>query len=154
MVVRLLAAGVAALAVAAPASAVAPAKFLFPTLEPLLVWPADGTITTPFVPRGHAGIDIGTLRGLTVRAAAAGVVETVGEAPGYEGYGNVVVIRSSPTLVTLYAHLAAWSAKPGDRVAGGEAIGIAGCTGHCTGTHLHFEVREDGAAVNPLRFLG
>jgi murein DD-endopeptidase MepM/ murein hydrolase activator NlpD len=122
--------------------------------EPSFVWPAQGTITTPFIPHGHDGIDIGVLRDLTVRAAAPGVVVRVGQPTGFEGYGNVIMIRISVTMETLYAHLASWSVKPGDKVAAGQPIGIAGCTGTCTGTHLHFEVREDGEPVNPLRYLG
>ena len=117
------------------------------------VWPAQGSITTEFTPY-HDGIDIGSLRSLTVRAAAAGTVELVGRPVGYEGYGNVVVVRNAPGMITLYAHLASWSVKVGEKLSGGEPIGIAGCTGICTGTHLHFEVRLDGTPVNPLRFLG
>ena len=154
MPLRLLAACAAALALASPAGAVGPASFLLPGLDPELLWPAQGTITTPFVPHGHAGIDIGSLRGLSVKAAAAGVVEAVGQPAGYEGYGNVVAIRASTTMQTLYAHLESWSVKTGEKVAAGQQIGIAGCTGYCTGTHLHFEVREAGEPVNPMRFLG
>jgi len=118
------------------------------------VWPAQGTITTPFghtEGRWHPGIDIGVLRSLSVVAAVPGSVELVGEPHGYEGYGNVVVIRSSARDEEIYAHLSAWQVKPGERVRAGERIATAGCTGDCTGTHLHFEVRQDGTAVDPLR---
>jgi murein DD-endopeptidase MepM/ murein hydrolase activator NlpD len=152
MVARLLAACTVSLVLAAPASAVVIPPGVFD--ESSFVWPAQGTITTPFIQHGHAGIDIGVLRNLTVRAAASGVVERVGQPAGFEGYGNVVVIRDSTTLETLYAHLASWSVKLGDKVTAGQEIGTAGCTGMCTGTHLHFEVRESGEPVNPLRFLG
>lgn len=117
------------------------------------VWPAQGTITTPFTLHVHDGIDIAMLRTLTVRAAAAGTVELVGQPAGYAGYGNVVVVRTSSDVVTIYAHLASWSVKVGETVLPDEAIGIAGCTGICTGTHLHFEVRVNGTPVNPMQFL-
>src|SRR4051812_3775796 len=117
------------------------------------VWPAQGVVTTPFT-YYHAGIDIGTLRSLTVRSAATGTVELVGRPTGFEGYGNVVVVRLAPNTVALYAHLSSWTVKVGDRLLPSEPIGIAGCTGICTGTHLHFEVRVDGNPVNPLQFLG
>jgi murein DD-endopeptidase MepM/ murein hydrolase activator NlpD len=116
------------------------------------VWPAHGTITTPFVrsgPERHPGIDIGELHSLRVVAAVPGRVELVGEPGGYEGYGNVVVVASRG-YEELYAHLAAWSVKPGEEVQAGEHLGTAGCTGLCTGTHLHFEVRKNDVAVSPL----
>ena len=148
-----LAACAVVLALAAPAFARPVTSTV--TAPPLLsfVWPAQGTITTPFIPYGHDGIDIGMLRSLTVRAAAAGVVELVGYPVGYEGYGNVIVVRIAPTITAIYAHLSSYSVKPGDKVIAGQAIGIAGCTGMCTGTHLHFEVRISGTPVDPMRWL-
>jgi murein DD-endopeptidase MepM/ murein hydrolase activator NlpD len=119
---------------------------------PRPVWPAQGTITSPFGRDGyrwHPGIDIGELRSLTVRAAQSGVVEDVGEPTGFEGYGNVVEVKAG-RYEELYAHLAAWRVKVGERVWAGERIATAGCTGFCTGTHLHFEVRYRGTAVSPL----
>jgi murein DD-endopeptidase MepM/ murein hydrolase activator NlpD len=116
------------------------------------VWPAQGTITSPFghtEGRWHPGIDIGELRSLDVVAAVPGRVELVGEPTGYEGYGNVIVEQSAG-YQEVYAHLSAWQVKPGEVVRPGERIGTAGCTGDCTGTHLHFEVRRDGTAVSPL----
>jgi murein DD-endopeptidase MepM/ murein hydrolase activator NlpD len=150
---RSLAACALVLAFAAPAFA-SPAVRSVSSLPVLsFVWPAQGTITTPFIPYGHAGIDIGMLRTLTVRAAVAGVVELVGYPVGYAGYGNVIVVRVTPTMETIYAHLASYSVKPGETVNAGEAIGIAGCTGLCTGTHLHFEVRISGTPVDPMQWL-
>jgi murein DD-endopeptidase MepM/ murein hydrolase activator NlpD len=116
------------------------------------VWPAQGTITSPFGRDGyrwHPGIDIGTLRSLTVRAAQAGVVERVGYATGFEGYGNIVEVRAG-RFEELYAHLSAYRVRVGQRVWAGERIATAGCTGWCTGTHLHFEVRLRGVPVSPL----
>src|SRR5882757_10561462 len=104
------------------------------------VMPAEGTITAPFGHDGarpHPGIDIGILRSLAVRAAVPGRVIDVGEVTGYEGYGNVVVVRSRG-YQELYAHLAAWRVHVGQFVVPGQRIATAGCTGSCTGTHLHF----------------
>jgi murein DD-endopeptidase MepM/ murein hydrolase activator NlpD len=119
------------------------------------VMPAQGTITSPFGHDGarwHPGIDIGVLRSLTVRAAVPGRVVHVGEVRGYEGYGNVVVVRSRG-YQELYAHLAAWRVHLGQFVVPGQRIATAGCTGWCTGTHLHFEVRRNGVAVSPFATL-
>jgi murein DD-endopeptidase MepM/ murein hydrolase activator NlpD len=116
-------------------------------------WPAEGTITTPFTPYHH-GLDIGMLRSLDVRAAAPGQVVSVGYAAGFEGYGNIVLVQVTPDVVALYAHLASYRVRPGQTVARGELLGIAGCTGYCTGVHLHFEVRQNGVAVDPRKFLG
>jgi murein DD-endopeptidase MepM/ murein hydrolase activator NlpD len=116
-------------------------------------WPAEGTVTTPFT-RYHHGLDIGMLRSLDVRAAAPGKVVSVGYVTGFEGYGKIVVIQVSPDVITLYAHLASFDVHAGETVARDAPLGIAGCTGYCTGTHLHFEVRQDGVAVDPRRFLG
>ena len=115
------------------------------------VWPATGTITSPFGRDGsrhHPGIDIGILRSLSVRAATNGRVIMVGRPRGYDGYGNLVVLREGRYQV-LYAHLSAWRVKVGQRVRAGQRIGTAGCTGWCTGTHLHFEVRLHDKAVSP-----
>src|SRR5438094_562874 len=102
------------------------------------LWPADGIVSSPFGPRAggfHPGVDIGSLQGLTVRAAASGRVAATGALMGYEGYGYVVVLDIGGGMTTLYAHLARPFARPGTLVARGDTIGIAGCTGFCTGTH-------------------
>jgi len=116
-------------------------------------WPAEGTITTPFTTYHH-GLDIGILRSLDVRAAAPGKVVSVGEVTTFEGYGNIVLVQVTPDVVTLYAHLASMKVHAGQTVTRGEMLGVAGCTGYCTGVHLHFEVRENGVAVDPRKFLG
>ena len=119
-------------------------------------WPADGTITSPFGRDGarwHPGLDIGILRSLDVTAASPGIVTRVGYQPGYEGYGNVVQVNVGDGFSLLYAHLAAARVKVGDYVTTGEHIATAGCTGWCTGTHLHFELRRRGVALSPLPFL-
>jgi murein DD-endopeptidase MepM/ murein hydrolase activator NlpD len=115
-------------------------------------WPADGTITSPFGIDGyrwHSGLDIGILRSLTARAAAPGRVVRTGYVPGYEGYGNVVIVELGDRLTALYAHLASSGVRAGQHVVAGQQLGIAGCTGWCTGTHLHFELRYRGRAFDP-----
>jgi murein DD-endopeptidase MepM/ murein hydrolase activator NlpD len=133
---------------AAAALAVPPADRPAPTHWD---WPARGTITTPFGVGGHPGIDIGILRSLAIRAAAPGRVRLVGEHQGFEGYGRIVLVDVGGGYQTLYAHLSHASVRPGEEVAADQQLGIAGCTGWCTGTHLHFEVRLRGAAVDPMR---
>jgi murein DD-endopeptidase MepM/ murein hydrolase activator NlpD len=121
------------------------------------LWPADGIVSSPFGPRAggfHPGIDIGSLRDLTVRAAASGRVAAVGAVMGYEGYGNVVVLDLGGGFTTIYAHLASATARVGSLVSRGETIGIAGCTGWCSGTHLHFELRDNGRPIDPASLFG
>lgn len=157
--IQVVVACAAACAVAAPAGATHARAHHHKTVRHLahaqlldFSWPAHGTITTPFTPYHH-GLDIGMLRSLDVTAAAPGKVVSVGYTTGFEGYGNIVLVQVTPEIVTLYAHLASYKVHPGEEVRRGELLGIAGCTGYCTGTHLHFEVRENGVAVDPRRFL-
>ncbi len=90
---------------------------------------------------------------LDVTAAASGVVEAIGYAPHYEGYGAVVLVDMGHGLEALYAHLSVVGVKVGDVVVTGQKLGLAGCTGWCTGTHLHFEVRDRGVAFDPAPLL-
>lgn len=101
----------------------------------------------------HNGIDIGAPRGTNVLAAADGVVLVAG---WYGGYGNCVVIDHGDGIWTVYGHMLDDSLKVsvGDRVVAGTIIGQVGTTGKSTGYHLHFEVRKDGEAVDPLPYLG
>ena len=123
-----------------------------------MIWPANGTVTSYFGEwrggRRHEGLDIGMLSSLRVRAATAGVVRSVGYVEGLEGYGNVIVVDLPGPFTALYAHLAAARVRVGQHVRKGQRIGVAGCTGSCSGTHLHFEVRRNGSPINPLPFLG
>ena len=147
------------LALPAPAYAVpdVPLRIYLEHLQPLaLSWPADGTVTDGFGlrwGRQHSGIDIGILRAPGVRAAAAGTVTATGYLDGYEGYGNVVVVDVGEGFEVLYAHLATIGVRIGDWLDRDEALGIAGCTGSCTGTHLHLELREHGVAIDPAPFI-
>jgi murein DD-endopeptidase MepM/ murein hydrolase activator NlpD len=130
-----------------------------PPAEPplTLVWPAEGTVTDGFGPRWgrmHTGVDVGILTRLSVTAAAPGTVEATGQLTGYEGYGNVVLISHGEGRETLYAHLSDIRARVGEHVEAGTWIGTAGCTGSCTGTHLHFELRKHGVPVDPMPLLG
>lgn len=121
-----------------------------------LEWPADGTMTDDYGPRWgrmHLGLDIGILASLELRAATGGTVTAAGWLPGYGGYGNVVTVDAGGGFSLLYAHLAQAYVVPGQWLNAGDPIGQAGCTGSCTGTHLHFELREHGVPVDPFPFL-
>lgn len=121
-----------------------------------MVWPASGTVTSAFGARGgrHDGIDIGMLRTLRLRAVSAGVVKQTGYASGYSGYGKVVILDLPGPYSALYAHLSNVGVRKGQKLRKGQRLGLAGCTGSCSGTHLHFELKRSGVSVNPLRFLG
>ncbi len=121
---------------------------------PGLAWPLRGAITSGFGARGrealHAGIDIDGDMGDRILAAATG---TVVEARSERQYGRVIVIDHGHGLSTLYAHADCILVKPGQTVRQGQEIARVGRTGNARGTHLHFEVRRDGRAVNPLPLL-
>jgi murein DD-endopeptidase MepM/ murein hydrolase activator NlpD len=119
-----------------------------------LIWPVNGTLNSRFGPRWgsfHSGIDIGVASGTGVMAAASGRV-VLASYSNY-GYGNYVIVRHSDGSETLYAHLSRIYVSLGQQVGQGEFIGAVGCTGWCTGPHLHFEVRIGGVAVDPLPYL-
>jgi murein DD-endopeptidase MepM/ murein hydrolase activator NlpD len=122
-----------------------------------MVWPADGIVTSHFGEwrggRRHDGIDIGMLRSLRVHAVTAGVVRRAGYEGGYEGYGKIIVLDLPGPYKALYAHLSSVGVRVGEHVGKGEWIGQAGCTGSCSGTHLHFEVQREGVPINPMPFL-
>lgn len=126
-------------------------------LKPLsLAWPADGMITDGYGPRWgrmHLGLDIGILTRLDVRAATSGTVTASGWLTGYEGYGNVVLVDGGSGYSTLYAHLSSAYVVAGQWLPEGAPIGQAGCTGSCTGTHLHFELRLDGVPIDPAPYF-
>ena len=100
--------------------------------------------------RWHPGLDIGILRSLDVRAAAEGVVTQVGFVRGYEGYGSVVLVQPRRRVLdALRTPVATPRARRRARVAGGAHRSRSGCTGWCTGTHLHFELRHRGIPIDP-----
>ena len=118
-----------------------------------LIWPVSGAVVSPFGIRWgrmHEGIDISAGSGAPVAAAAAGTVISVGY---MGGYGNLVVVDHGGGLATAYAHLSGYAVGSGQSVSQGQVVGYIGCTGHCYGPHLHFEVRVNGAAVDPLGYL-
>ncbi len=100
--------------------------------------------------RGHHGVDIGLRTGEPIHAAFSGTVRVAGR---MGGYGNCIVVRHANGLETLYGHLSKINVKPLQEVAAGEIIGLGGNTGNSTGPHLHFEIRVNGSAVNPLNYL-
>jgi murein DD-endopeptidase MepM/ murein hydrolase activator NlpD len=121
-----------------------------------LDWPADGRLNSPFGwdgDRPHSGLDIGVLRSLDVHAAEEGTVTRVGWVTGYEGYGMIVEVQLNERFSTLYAHLAQANVRVGQHVTAGDPLGLAGCTGWCTGTHLHFELRDRGAPIDPTPLI-
>ncbi len=132
-------------------------KFIFPIQKGLF------TISSPFGLRidpiagksaNHKGIDLAASSGTPICAGADGIViyAQFGNYP-YGGYGNVVVIRHSSTLISLYGHCSKLLVAPGQTVQKGQLIALVGSTGNSTGNHCHFEIRVNGTAVNPLEYL-
>lgn len=117
------------------------------------IWPLAGPITSYYGERWgrmHTGIDIDGTTGDPIVASKAGVVTL---ASSYSGYGNAVVIDHGGGIATLYAHLSSFAVSSGQHVSQGQQVGAVGCTGSCTGDHLHFEVRLNGNPVDPLDYL-
>jgi murein DD-endopeptidase MepM/ murein hydrolase activator NlpD len=116
-------------------------------------WPVSGPITSPFGMRWgtlHPGLDIGVPTGTPIHAAGSGTVIWCG---WMSGYGNLVMIDHHNGLATLYGHESHVAVSCGQDVTTGEVIGYSGCTGFCTGPHVHFEVRANGTPVDPLGYL-
>ncbi len=117
-------------------------------------WPvAASEILSPFGPRGqthHDGIDIRCVEGTPVRAARAGRVLY---SDRLRGYGNLVILEHDDGYATVYAHLRESQAAVGSIVRAGDPIGSCGATGKTTGANLHFELRKDNVARNPLFYL-
>ncbi|MCF7935258.1 MAG: peptidoglycan DD-metalloendopeptidase family protein [Synergistales bacterium] len=125
-----------------------------------LAWPVRGEVTSPFGMRQHpvfgtrmrhTGVDIDADQGDPVRAAATGEVLYAG---WLRGYGQIVILEHGGKLSTVYAHLSSIRVREGQRVSQGTVLGQVGSTGVSTGPHLHFEVRKDGDATDPMRYLG
>ena len=117
------------------------------------IWPVNGTVTSGYGMRWgrlHEGIDIAAATGTPIWAAAAGTVIYAG---WLGGYGNLVVVDHGNGLATAYAHASAILVSVGQSVAQGETVALVGSTGNSSGPHLHFEVRVNGTAVDPLLYL-
>ncbi|AOM83364.1 M23 family metallopeptidase [Salisediminibacterium beveridgei] len=126
-----------------------------PTIFPA----AEGRISSQFGERSdpftgqtsfHSGLDIAAPRGTEIYAAADGIVETVSK---HSGYGNKIIIDHGNQYETLYAHLHTMDVEPGDKVEKGDVIGGMGTTGRSTGVHLHYEVFQHDAHVDPYPYI-
>ncbi len=100
---------------------------------------------------GHLALDIAAPYGAQVSAAQSGVVSWAGWRNN--GGGNVIAINHGNGMQTVYNHLGSIWVSPGQYVSAGQGIGGVGCTGMCTGPHVHFEVIVNGIIDNPLRYL-
>jgi murein DD-endopeptidase MepM/ murein hydrolase activator NlpD len=126
-----------------------------PSIQPI----ANFTFTSAFGVRSdpfrgsaamHAGVDLASPTGTPIYATADGIVD---RAEWSGGYGNMVEIDHGKGIATRYGHMSRIAAHAGERVKRGDLIGYVGSTGRSTGSHLHYEVRIDGHAVNPIPFL-
>ena len=120
-----------------------------------MIWPVNGPVVSPFGMRWgvlHAGIDIAVPAGTPIRAAKSGTIALVQSEAASGGYGNYTCIDHGGGLSTCYAHQSSFAITSGS-VSQGDVIGYVGCTGHCSGDHLHFEVRISGAPTDPLGYL-
>jgi murein DD-endopeptidase MepM/ murein hydrolase activator NlpD len=124
-----------------------------------LSWPLNARVGSPFgyrvhpilgIRRLHTGIDLSAASGTPITAAATGRVIL---AETYGGYGRAVVIDHGGGITTLYAHQSQMAVSVGQTVDRGQVVGHVGCSGSCTGPHLHFEVRKSGVPVDPLGYL-
>lgn len=116
-------------------------------------WPLVDRVTSEYGPRWgriHEGIDIAGANGAEIHSAESGRVDYAG---WIGGYGNTIIVDHGGGMTTLYAHMHGFAVSPGQTVSIGEVLGYVGNTGLSQGSHLHFEVRLDGAPVNPRTYL-
>ena len=99
----------------------------------------------------HEGVDVAVDFGTPVLATADGLVVHAGP---YSGYGNLVIIYHTNGITSRYGHLSRTSVEPGQRVRRGDQLGHAGSTGRSTGVHVHYEIRENDQAVDPMKYMG
>jgi len=122
--------------------------------QPALAWPVQGAVTGAYGRRGksdhHEGIDIDGDTGDPIHAAASGIVAFAGT---HGDYGRTVVIDHGEGWRTVYAHASELRVVEGDPVRVGDTIAEVGRSGNARGSHLHFEVRHDGRALNPIPYL-
>lgn len=126
-----------------------------PLPEPELdvLWPVNGLINSGFGPRGtgfHDGIDIAAPEGTPIVAIEAGEVIYSDQ---LRGYGNMVIVRHAGGIASVYAHNEVNLVRVGQTVTRGEVVGKVGSTGRVSGPHLHFEIRRNNTAEDPLRYL-
>jgi len=117
------------------------------------LWPVSGMINSRFGARGasfHDGIDIAAPEGTPILAIESGIVAYSDQ---LRGYGNIVIIRHAEALMSVYAHNQINLVREGEQVERGAVIAKVGRTGRVTGPHLHFEIRQNNTAQDPLRFL-
>jgi len=121
-------------------------------------WPAEGPLASPFgarwrgfLPEIHRGVDIAVPAGTPVRASAGGRVRFAGR---MGGYGRVVWVDHGGSVVTVYAHLSEIRVRTGERVGGGDVVGLSGQSGEASAPHLHFEIRRWGKPTDPVKLLG
>jgi lipoprotein NlpD len=139
-----------------PTDSPAVARSVPAPLEPAgdgLLWPVSGAINSSFGPRGesfHDGVDIAALEGTAIAAVERGEVVYADQ---LRGYGNIVIIRHAGGIASVYAHNQVNLVREGQQVGRGEVIAKVGSTGRTTGPHLHFEIRKNNAAQDPLRYL-
>lgn len=118
-----------------------------------LLWPVSGRINSSFGPRGasfHDGIDIAAPEGTPILAIERGEVVYSDE---LRGYGNIVIVRHASGIMSVYAHNQVNLVREGQQVERGTVVARVGSTGRVTGPHLHFEIRKNNAAQDPLRYL-
>ncbi|NQX46649.1 M23 family metallopeptidase [Paenibacillus tritici] len=119
----------------------------------MFAWPVSGAMISSSYGerwgRAHKGVDL-VSGNRTIKAADAGTVSFAGV---QSGYGNVVIVDHNNGYVTYYGHLSRISVSAGQKLGQGSQIGIMGSTGRSTGTHLHFEIRKNGTAINPMKYL-
>ena len=124
------------------------------------LWPLRGSTSSAYgmghdpisrdIVRHHSGLDISAPVGTQVVASRAGRVTFAG---ALGGYGNLVILSHADNMETRYSHLSSFKVKQGNFVRPGQVLGAVGNTGRSTGGHLHFEVRESGRTVDPMKWL-
>jgi murein DD-endopeptidase MepM/ murein hydrolase activator NlpD len=133
-----------------------PAGPIVPGAGGTLIWPVNGPVVSGFEMRWgrpHTGVDIAVPAGTPIRAAASGSVVLLQSDSESGGYGNFTCVDHGGGLSTCYAHQSSFAVSAGQSVSQGEVIGYVGCTGHCFGDHLHFEVRINGEPTDPMGYL-
>ena len=127
-------------------------KFAYKKLN--FIWPVEGKIADTFSDtesKRHQGVDIPSPLGTPIKASSSGTV--IYSSNTIKGYGNLIILRHSGEFVTVYAHNQVNLVEEGGWVERGQIIGKVGQTGRATGPHLHFEIRKNNKAVDPLSYL-